>query len=323
MPNIREKPLTGPMAWSADTLLENDGLISLDQDCLLELEHVAAEINANPFPAIALNPVDFDLSNCRVAMRQVYDQITTGIGFAVIDRLPIDHFSAESVTKMYWLLMSMISQPVAQKWDGTLIYDVLDTGKKVGAGSDVRSSKTHAGQGYHIDNAFNLPPDFVGLMCLQIAREGGESGLVSFETVYNCVLDECPEILPRLYEPFYYDRQREHAPGDELVSEKPIFESDGERIFANYSPRIIRQGYEIKEESIDGLAKKSMDALMEISERVGLGKRFNFEPGQIQVVNNKRIGHRRTEFYDWPEPERRRHLVRIWLREAGRPFYHG
>jgi hypothetical protein len=148
-------------------------------------------------------------------------------------------------------------------------------------------------------------------------------GLVSFETVYNCLLDECPEILPRLYEPFYYDRQREHAPGDESISKKPIFESDGEKVFANYSPRIIRQGYEFKGETMDGPSKNAMDALVEISKRVGLGKRFNFEPGQIQVVNNKRIGHRRTEFHDWPERERRRHLVRIWLRESGRPFYHG
>ena len=189
MPIIREKMLIGPMAWSADTMLKNDGLISLDQNCQLELDHVAAEIEANPLPAIALKSEDFDLPNCKRAMRQAYDQITTGIGFAIIDRLPVDRFDKDAVTKIYWLLMSMISWPVAQKWDGTLIYDVLDTGQKVGAGSDVRSSKTHAGQGYHIDNAFNLPPVFVGLMCLQIAREGGAASLVSRRSTIVCLMN--------------------------------------------------------------------------------------------------------------------------------------
>lgn len=50
---------------------------------------------------------------------------------------------------------------------------------------------------------------------------------------------------------------------------------------------------------------------------------FTFEPGQIQVLNNLVIGHRRTAYQDWPQPERRRHLVRLWLRNSGRAFYNG
>ena len=52
-------------------------------------------------------------------------------------------------------------------------------------------------------------------------------------------------------------------------------------------------------------------------------KEFFFEPGQVQIVDNRRCGHRRTGFFDWPEPERRRHLVRLWLRGSGKPFYNG
>ena len=311
------------MTWSAETLLENDGLVTLDANCLAEMDQVAAELEANPIPSEALDPSFFEMPSCQAAMAKVHAQIHAGIGFAIIDRLPLERLETETAKKLYWLLMSMISRPVAQKWDGTMIYDVHDTGATVGAGSDVRSSKTHAGQGYHIDNAFNLPPDFVALFCLQVAREGGMSGLVSFETVYNLLLEECPEVLPRLFEPFFYDRQKEHAPGDEDVSEKPVFESDGNVVFANYSPRIIRQGYEIMDQKMDAATQTAMDALMDISERSGLGKTFVFQPGQIQIVNNKRLGHRRTEFHDWPEPERRRHLVRIWLRGEGRPFYQG
>jgi hypothetical protein len=204
-----------------------------------------------------------------------------------------------------------------------MIYDVLDTGKKALAGSGVRSSKTNGGQSYHTDNAFNLPPDFVALFCLQTARKGGVSGLVSLETVYNVLLAEFPEVLPRLYEPFYFDRQMEHAPDDKQVSYKPVFESDGERLYACFSPRRVDHGYELQNQEMDAPARAAIDALMRVPERAGLGKTFQFERGQIQIVNNRRLGHRRTSFRDWPEPERRRHLVRIWLRESGRPFYLG
>ena len=323
MVTILERPLSSPMTWAAETLLENDGLIELDGDCIAELDCAATEIQANPLPAEALEPRDFELPACRAAMAQVREQIDNGIGFAIIDRLPVDRLESETAKKLHWLLMSMVSRPVAQKWDGTMIYDVVDTGGEALAGSGVRSSKTQGGQDYHNDNAFDLPPDFVALFCLQTAREGGVSGLISFETVYNLLLEEYPDVLPRLYEPFYFDRQMEHAPDDERLSFKPIFESDGERVFANYSPSLVVQGYEMKNEVMDVSTRAATDALKKVSGRAGLGKTFDFERGQIQIVNNKRLGHRRTAFRDWSEPERRRHLVRIWLRETGRPFYLG
>ena len=47
------------------------------------------------------------------------------------------------------------------------------------------------------------------------------------------------------------------------------------------------------------------------------------EPGQVQFVDNLAIGHSRTQFEDFEEPERRRHLVRLWLRNAGDRSYPG
>jgi hypothetical protein len=320
---ILEYPISSPMTWSGETLLENDGIVPLGDDCIAELNSVAEELQANPLPTVALDPSHFDMPACKALMTHVQAQIDTGIGLTIVDRLPVDQLEEDTAKKLYWLLMSMVGQPVAQKWDGTLIYDVTDTGGIAAAGTGIRSSKTTDGQGFHVDNAFNLPPDFVGLFCLQKSREGGVSGVISFETVYNLLLEEQPDVLPRLFEPFYFDRQKEHAPGDEEVTSKPIFESDGKTVFCNYSPSLILQGYEMVDGEMDEPARTAMDVLKEVCERPGIGKTFVFERGQIQIANNKRIGHRRTTFRDWPEPARRRHLVRIWLRKSGRPFYHG
>ena len=316
-------PLAGPMTWTADTLLEDDGRVALGPDAIAELDAAAAEFEANPLPIEALSPDFFDLPACAAAMRSVRAQVYEGIGFAIVDRLPVERLSKSTSVALYWLLMSLVGRPVAQKWDGTLLYDVLDTGKKAGAGTGVRSSKTSGHQPYHTDNAFNLAPDCAALLCLQTAKSGGISGLVSLETVYNLLLEDYGDLVPRLYEPVYWDRQMEHAPDDPRVSFQPVFESDGERVLANYSPYLVLAGYQMRKQPPDVHTRAALDALIEVPEREGLGKSFVFERGQVQIVNNRRIGHRRTGFEDWDEPERRRHLVRIWLRDAGRPFYHG
>ena len=47
------------------------------------------------------------------------------------------------------------------------------------------------------------------------------------------------------------------------------------------------------------------------------------EPGQIQVLNNRSIVHGRTPYEDFAEPEKRRHLVRLWLRAGDRRQFRG
>ena len=79
----------------------------------------------------------------------------------------------------------------------------------------------------------------------------------------------------------------------------------------------------MRQEKLDDEARAAIDALCRTTEIDNLCKGFEFQCGQIQVVNNRRLGHRRTAFRDWEEPEKRRHLVRIWLRKSGRPFYQG
>jgi hypothetical protein len=323
MASILQDKFVGPMVWDADSKFLNDGLATLDDACQLEIATVAEELRANPLPTEALQPEDFVMPACKSLMASVRETVDNGTGFAVVDRLDVNGLGRDIATKIYWLLMSMVGRPVAQKWDGTLVYDVLDKGGKATPGSGVRSSTTNGGQGFHNDNAFNLPPDFVALFCLQTAMKGGISGIVSFESVYNKLLDEYREVLERLYQPFHFDRQMEHAPDEDRVSLKPIFEVEGDALNVNFSPRLVEHGYQMKGEELDLKTRAAIDALCQTTEIDNLCKRFEFQRGQIQIVNNRRLGHRRTAFRDAEEPEDRRHLVRIWVRKSGRPFYQG
>lgn len=323
MSYYRTEPIDSPMVWNTNSMLPNDGIETLDDACLEELRTTATALEANPLPITLLQADDFEMPACHKLFARIKNTLDNGVGFAIVERLLLDEIAPETAIKLYWLLLSLLSRPVAQKWDGQMVYDVVDTGGKATAGSGVRSSKTNAGQIYHTDNSFNLPPNYVGLLCCQPSMAGGVSGLISFDSVYNQLLAQHPTVLPRLHQPFLFDRQREHAPDDDLVSSNPVFEYDREILNARLATSLIRQGYAVAERDIDADGDNALEALDEVMESDHLGKTFEFERGQIQIINNRRIGHRRTAFIDWPEPERKRHMVRLWLRKHGRPFYLG
>ena len=79
----------------------------------------------------------------------------------------------------------------------------------------------------------------------------------------------------------------------------------------------------IRHAAIDRDGEAALAATLGIFEEDGLSVDFGLEPGQIQFVDNRAIGHSRTAFIDDPDPARRRHLVRLWLRDHGRRAYTG
>lgn len=322
MTAILDDDIAPPLAWTWADLADDAGFIALDDGCRDELLLLAAVLAANPLPVLSLRPEDFELPHCRDLMAKVVEQLDHGPGFAIIDRLPLDRLSDEAAVALYWLLAALVARPVAQSWDGKMLYDVRDTGKQPGNG--VRPDITNAAQNPHTDNSYNLcPPDYVALLCRQTAMTGGISQLVSFHAVHNRLRAECPDLLARLYEDFTFDRQREHAPDDSKIVHHPLFAWNGEQLLGRLSKRMVIQGYELENREMDATSAAALAALEAAMTAPDMIKEFQFQPGQIQIVNNKTIGHARTAFTDWHKPGRRRHLIRLWLRHQGRAFYNG
>ena len=187
----------------------------------------------------------------------------------------------------------------------------------------MRPDKTNIELKFHNDNSYNdMPPDYVALLCLAQAKEGGLSRVISFHTVHNLMLERHGHALPRLYRPFWFDRQREYAAGDNPIRSAPVFEWQ-EELLTRFSLHQIRSGYALKGEPLDAEGEAALAALLDIFEDRALSVEFALEPGEIQFVHNRAVGHSRTAFLDHPEPERRRRLVRLWLRDRGRRAYPG
>jgi hypothetical protein len=316
---VIDREIDSSIAWQGAKLPPEAGYVPIPEDCSAEIAGLAAELLANPLPLAALRPADFDLPACHALMGAVKQELDCGRGFAVVDRLDLTAIGRDEATAVYYLLASMVARPVAQKWDGTMIYEVSDLGKESNRGVNTNDELV-----YHTDNAFNLcPPRYVGLLCLQKAKEGGISQIVNFSAVHNEMRRRHPDLLARLYHPYVFDRQGEHALGDDRIVRHPIFENHDGRLMARLSCFHVRIGHALAGEALDAEGKAAMEAVEAIMNEPGMGREFWFEPGQIQIIDNWRIGHKRTAFTDWPEPERKRKLVRLWLRDIGRPFYNG
>ena len=323
-PAVLDQPIAGRQAWTRATLRESDYRVVLSDAAQRELLDAAATLRRQPVPLLALRPDSLDLPACRAAMEEVRAILTRGVRFALLDRLPIEALAPEEAKALYWILSSMLARPVAQKLDGTIVYDVHDTGQQALPGSGIRPDKTNIDLQFHNDNAYNfLMPEFVGLLCLRQAKEGGLSRVMSFATAHNALRERHREVLPRLYEPFWFDRQREFHPGEESTFSAPLFIRDGERLKARLSLHQIRGGYALRGGPIDNETTAAIEAIKDVFADPSLRFQFRLETGQIQYVANREIGHSRTEFHDFEEVERRRLLIRLWLRNEGAQGYIG
>jgi hypothetical protein len=131
-----------------------------------------------------------------------------------------------------------------------------------------------------------------------------------------------PHVIARLYQPFWYDRQGEPAPDGSDTMSAPLFTYDG-RLRARMGLFQIGSGYQMRGETLDSAGATAITTLKRVLADESLSFDFVLERGQLQFVNNREIGHRRTAFQDYDEPARKRLLMRLWLREAGSIGYHG
>ena len=245
--------MAATQAWTRDTIEPAAWTVPLPAAALAELRAVLAELRSAPLPTFLLDPADFALDACRATMAEVRRVTQDGPMFAVLDRLPMAEITRDEAIQLYWLLSSLLSRPVAQKLNGQMFFDVRDTGAKLKPGSGIRPTVTNVDLRFHNDNSYNKsPPDYVCLLCLHPAKKGGVSQVMSVATVHQALQERFPELMDRLYRPFWYDRHAEHAPDEPTTFAAPIFEraADG-TVKARLALSEIFAGYELRGERMD------------------------------------------------------------------------
>ena len=313
--------LPKPRAWRRQDITDTDWLLPIPPDSLREIDAAIAAIRRDPIPTLLLTPSDFDLTACRKLMQDVKRILDYGVGFVVLDRLDTQAYDKTELTVIYWLLSQMIARPVAQAYKGTLLYDVHDTGLKTGP--RVRGDITSDELSWHTDYGFHLPPPYIGLLVLRTARTGGRSSMGSLHTGHNELRLRHPSLLRRLYEPFYWNRQGEHRDGDAICTYNPVFSILDDTVKCRFNKFLQPVGYRHMGQEIDAPGMAALDTLFAIMSELDNHITFDLAPGQIEFIANGRMCHSRSTFQDHEEPDRRRHLVRIFLRDQGKRSFMG
>jgi alpha-ketoglutarate-dependent taurine dioxygenase len=321
-PPMVAEEIAGPQAWVHGDLGPEKWLVPLPEAGVAELHAVVEQLRHDPVPVESLAPQKFDLPTCIRVMSEVRRKLLRGGGLAVVDRVPVERYSTYENQALGWVLARTLGQVVAQKWDGLRLYDVKDSGKNLGYG--VRRSVTNLGQPFHTDGGWLWkPPAFVGLFCLESALEGGLSRFTSLVTAHNELLRREPALLARLYRPFAWDRQAEHAPADTPFARQPVFECERGTLSARYYEDYIHNGQRLAGESLDAPGRDALLALRGVVDDPAHWVEFRIERGQLQYINNRQFAHSRTAFQDAPGVARFRHMVRLWNRDEGTPELEG
>ncbi|MDR3535168.1 MAG: TauD/TfdA family dioxygenase [Acetobacteraceae bacterium] len=319
--DVFDRGLPPHLAWQHDNVSEPDWKLPIPSECLAEIDAAVQTLRAHPVPTLVLTPAEFAMPACRHLMGRVKAVLDDGVGFVVLDRLPVDRYDKAELTTIYWLLSQMIARPVAQAFQGTLLYDVHDTGQKTS--TRVRADLTNEDLSWHTDYGFNHPPPYIGLLVLRTARSGGESSTASLLAGHETLRQRAPALLRRLYQPYVWNRQGEHPDGDPICSSNPVFSATTGTVRSRFNRSLQPVGYRLVDQEIDAAGMAALNALHEVMSEPGKAIDFVLAPGQIQFLNNTRVAHRRTAYEDYDEPDRRRHLVRIFLRDEGRRSYMG
>lgn len=298
------QPITGVRAWTARSI---DAPESWHYP--LPPAVLAACPAEAPLPVTAFAPAADVRAGCARALQPVRRALTDGRGFAIIDA-PADF---PNLPLLYWLVGHALGSPMEQNVQGTLLYDVRDTGQDLAKGA--RFSVTSYESSFHTDNSFGSGyADFVGLLCLQSAKAGGTSQLVSGYALHNFLLEHHADVLPILYQPFHVDRRGGTLPGETATVRHPIIAWDGRELAFRYLRYWIEAGHDKAGEPLTAGQLRALNVLDECGRRPELRVEFDLQPGQMYFINNRWLLHNRTAFEDHAEPARRRHLLRLWLR---------
>jgi alpha-ketoglutarate-dependent taurine dioxygenase len=308
------KTITGPRAWRATTLDDpRSWYYPLSGRCLAALDETLGRLRWEPRPVTELRAADYPLAGCAEELRPALAALEDGRGFVILEGVPAGKYSPAEFQAAYWLLGQLLGRPFEQNVQGTLLYDVRDTGQDVRYGA--RFSVTNAESSFHTDNSFGEDVlDYVGLLCLNTARSGGLNQVVSVYSLHNELLANHRDELETLYQPFHIDRRGGVRPGEPPTIRFPVLAWDGRELTCRYLRYWIEVGHDKAGQPLTASQKRALDVLDEVARDPDLRAEFGLKPGDMFFINNRWILHNRTAFEDHAEPERRRHLVRLWLK---------
>jgi alpha-ketoglutarate-dependent taurine dioxygenase len=316
MSDILDTPVGPRQAWRGAELIRTDAWI--DVLTAEEREGLARTANAlpdDPNQWIHMDRAALPAPELDIRALSLCDELENGRGFVLIRGLD-PHLPMLELKKQYWALCVHLGAIVPQNAKGELLGSVMDKGSRYLADVHARGYTSNDEMFFHSDAG-----DAVSLLCVRQAMQGGANAIVSMMTVYNAVLREAPHIMPLLYRGFpIYIREegKDVMAGGEPVRRVtnrrfPVFSFYKGRLSGGINFKSVRAVPQITGVPFLPEEQEALDILEAIANREGNRLEFFMQPGDIMIVNNYMVLHKRYRFEDYAEPERKRLLLRFWL----------
>lgn len=270
-----------------------------------DIARAVRSVNARGLALDDITAADFALPALAADLAEMATLLRAGRGFALLRGIPYQDYDDAQLAIILYGIGTHLGVGVSQSQKGDRIGHVQnrgEVGRYYGIGGPIE---------VHMD-----PVDITGLMCLRPARTGGATPLMSSFAVRDVIAAERPDLLAVLDAGFHYGSEVVRMAGVPPVSPEPIpvFGTDtagGPDCF--YLPAAVRTADGQGRDALYPQQREAMAHMQEVAARPAMHLPMRFEPGEIQFVNNRVILHARTDYQDWPEPERKRHLLRLWL----------
>jgi len=303
-----------PAAWFGEDLAQKPDIwhYTLKHEEIEELITAADKFCASGEELGKITPKNFVLEKFSLKLSELQKELGNGIGFKLISGLPVEELSPEQYSTVFCGLGSYLGNARSQNAAGHLLGHVRDTGASAKDPS-VRIYQTSARQTFHTDRS-----DVVGLLCIREAKKGGDSLLASSVTAFNEVMKKSPSLANELMLPVAYDRRGEIPTG-----EKPFMTIPVVNWYKGKLTCIYQREYIISAQRYDDAPKltqsqiEAFDLFDKILNDSKINLKMRLRPGDMQFVYNHSLFHDRTGFVDWPDKERKRHLLRLWLSLPG------
>lgn len=310
--DMPSEPITGLAAWRGSDMAAapEKWLFKLSPEELKEIDNAVHAVQASGMALGEITPETFAVPKLKSRLSALlHDQLLQGPGFALVRGLPVDRYTIEQSAIAYLGIGSHLGSFRSQNAKGHLLGHVRDLGLDI-TEKTTRFYQTSKGLDYHTDSC-----DIVGLLCLKTPQSGGESRIVSSVTLFNEMLQRRPDLAAALFNPFPTDRRGEVPPNMQPWFDVPVFNWLDDTLTTIYVGQYIRSAQEnfpqARRLSPDEL--EAIDMLDTLADDPALRLDMEFLPGDMQFLHNHQVLHSRTDFEDWPEAERKRHLLRLWL----------
>jgi len=309
--------IEGAAAWKgSDFKTKDDVAFDLGPKHLKAFDDAVLQARRDGLGIPAIGKSHYDFATIADDIAKLKRELMHGRGMVILRGWPVDKYSLDEIGLLYGWLGSHFGKPVIQSGKGDRLGYVADVPQP---GKINRGYRSNAELRMHTDS-----DDIVGLLCMRQAKTGGLSRIVSAVAVYNEILATKPHLLEPLFNGFRIHWNGEEAPGEPPVTEYrvPVFSETQGFLSICFGYKYIEDAFPALGIEPTPLEKEALAYLDETSARADLVYEFQLEQGECSFINNYTTLHSRTSFEDWPDENRRRLLLRLWLQaHESRPIH--